>query len=125
MTEAEILSKLTDIFHDVFEMPSIVLSPEMTAQDVPGWDSVSHITMVVETEQSFGVKFHTTEIEALKNVGDLVRLIQDEDQQIVTEMPLFPTIDVARGTVSLPPWPVRPSSWSTPRSPCPPGYLVR
>ena len=65
-----------DIFHDVFEMPSIVLGPEMTAQDVPGWDSVSHITMVVETEQSFGVKFHTTEIESLKNVGDLVRLIK-------------------------------------------------
>ena len=76
MTEAEILSKLTDIFHDVFELPSIVLSPEMTAQDVPGWDSVNHITLVVETEQSFGVKFLTTEIEALKNVGDLVRLIK-------------------------------------------------
>jgi acyl carrier protein len=76
MTEAEVLSKLTDIFHDVFELPSIVLSPEMTAQDVQGWDSVNHITLVVETERSFDVKFLSTEIEALKNVGDLVRLIK-------------------------------------------------
>jgi acyl carrier protein len=76
MTEAEILAKLTDIFHDVFELSSMVLSPEMTAQDVPGWDSVSHITLVVETEQSFGIKFLTTEIEELKNVGDLVSLIK-------------------------------------------------
>jgi len=76
MTEAEILPKLTDIFHEVFELPSIVLRPEMTAQDVAGWDSVNHITLVVETERVFGVKFRTTEIETLKNVGDMVMLIK-------------------------------------------------
>ena len=48
----------------------------MTAADVPGWDSVNHITLVVETERVFGIKFRTTEIEDLKNVGDLFRLIK-------------------------------------------------
>jgi len=76
MTEADILHTLKEIFCDIFDLPSIVLTPEMTAADVPGWDSVNHITLVVETERVFGIKFRTTEIEDLKNVGDLVRLIE-------------------------------------------------
>jgi acyl carrier protein len=76
MTEADILQKLTAIFRDIFDQPSILLTARTTAEDVPGWDSVSHITLVVETETTFGVKFWTTEIEELKNVGDLVQLIK-------------------------------------------------
>lgn len=76
MTESEITQKLAGIFCEVFDLPSIVLTPDMTAQDVPEWDSVNHITLVVETERVFGVKFRTTEIEDLKNVGDLIRLIK-------------------------------------------------
>jgi acyl carrier protein len=76
MMEAEILHTLTEIFCDIFDLPSVVLTPEMTAADVPGWDSVNHITLVVETERVFGIKFRTTEIEDLKNVDDLVRLIK-------------------------------------------------
>ena len=76
MTEADILHRLTEIFCDIFDLPSIVLTPEMTAEDVPDWDSVNHITLVVETERVFGIKFRTTEIEDLKNVGDLIQLIK-------------------------------------------------
>ena len=57
-------------------MPSIVLGPETTADDVAGWDSINHITIVVEAERRFGIKFQTAEIEELKNVGDFVRLIK-------------------------------------------------
>jgi acyl carrier protein len=76
MTEADILRKLTAIFLDIFDLPVIHLTAGTTADDVPGWDSVNHITLVVETETVFGVKFRTTEIEELKNVGDLVQLIK-------------------------------------------------
>ena len=76
MTEADILQKLTTIFRDIFDQPSILVTAGTTAEDVPGWDSVNHITLIVETETTFGVKFRTTEIEELKNVGDLVQLIK-------------------------------------------------
>jgi acyl carrier protein len=76
MTEADILQTLNSIFCDIFDLPSIALTAEMTADDVQGWDSVSHITLVVETERTFGIKFRSTEIEDLKNVGDLVQLIK-------------------------------------------------
>lgn len=76
MTEAEIYAGLTEVFHDVFDNDSIVLTPATTADDVEDWDSHNHITLLVAAEQRFGVKFHTAEIESLRNVGELVRCIE-------------------------------------------------
>ncbi|TLU70598.1 acyl carrier protein [Lichenicoccus roseus] len=75
MTEADIKTKLTAIFRDVFDDDSIVLRDDMTADDIPEWDSMSHVTLVVATEQTFGIKFRTAEIEEMHDVGDFVRLI--------------------------------------------------
>ncbi|WP_428376810.1 acyl carrier protein [Lichenicoccus sp.] len=75
MTEADIKTKLTAIFRDVFDDDSIVLRDDMTADDIPEWDSMSHVTLVVATEQTFGIKFRTAEIEEMHDVGDFARLI--------------------------------------------------
>lgn len=76
MEQAEIYSKLTDIFRDIFDEEGLVLRPEMTAADVEEWDSFNHINLIVATEARFGVKFQTAEVESLKNVGHFVDLIQ-------------------------------------------------
>jgi len=75
MNEAEIISELTPLFQEVLDNPSLALTPETQAADVPGWDSVAHITLVVVIEQKFGIHFNTAEIEELRNVGDLAKLI--------------------------------------------------
>jgi acyl carrier protein len=76
MTEAEIYSGLTEIFHDIFDDDQIVLTPETTAEDIEDWDSHNHISIIVATEMRFGVKFQTAEIESLRNVGELARCIE-------------------------------------------------
>jgi acyl carrier protein len=76
MTEQDILQALTLVFRDVFDDDSIALRPETTADDIDGWDSQAHVTLVVATEMRFGIKFRTGELEGLHNVGDFVRLIQ-------------------------------------------------
>jgi acyl carrier protein len=78
VNNSEILEKLTDIFHDVFSDDSLVLAPQMTADDVEEWDSFNHINIVVATETRFGIKFKTAEIEKLKNVGEFVELISQK-----------------------------------------------
>jgi acyl carrier protein len=75
MTERDILARLTTIFQDLFDDPSLIVGERTTAEDVEGWDSVNHVLLVVEVERRFGVKFRTAEIETLRNVGDLVGLI--------------------------------------------------
>jgi acyl carrier protein len=60
----------------VFGDPTLAMTSETTSDDVPRWDSMSHITLVVECECRFGVRFQTMELEELRCVGELVRLIQ-------------------------------------------------
>ena len=75
MTDSEIFSRLTDIFHDVFDDDDIELTPDMTAEDVEEWDSLSHIRLIVAAEREFGVSFSSSEVANLENVGQFVDLI--------------------------------------------------
>ncbi|NCS87320.1 MAG: acyl carrier protein [Ignavibacteria bacterium CG_4_9_14_3_um_filter_36_18] len=54
------------------------LKPEMTANQVPGWDSLNHINIIVAIEKEFAVKFKGLEILKAKNIGDLQKLIDSK-----------------------------------------------
>lgn len=70
-----VLEQLTPIFHLVFDNDQISLTPETTADQVDGWDSFSHINLIMAIEQHFGITFNYREVASFKNVGDLARLI--------------------------------------------------
>jgi acyl carrier protein len=76
MDSQEILAQLTDIVREVLEDDDIVLRPDMTAEDVPGWDSMAHINIIVAAEIQFGIKFRAAETEELRDVGGFVELIE-------------------------------------------------
>ena len=76
MDEPQIYQRLTGIFQDVFDEDSIEVTPKLSADDVDGWDSLTHIRLVLTIEKVFKIKFSTSEIGKLENVGDLVALIQ-------------------------------------------------
>jgi acyl carrier protein len=73
---AAILAEVTDIFRSVLQDLRIELTPGMTSDDLPAWDSMNHIALVVEAECRFDIQFQTAEIEDVTSVGDLVRMIQ-------------------------------------------------
>ncbi len=75
MDEVQIYARLSKIFEDVFDEDSIKVTPELSARDVDGWDSLTHIRLMVTVEKAFKIKFSTSEIGKLENVGDLVALI--------------------------------------------------
>ena len=50
------------------------------AHDVPGWDSLSHVDVILAVEEHFGVRFSSREVLALKNIGDLQRLLDTKRQ---------------------------------------------
>ena len=75
MNQSDTYQALTEILREVFDDPDLVATPELSAVDVAEWDSFNHINVVVAAEQRFGVKFHASEIEALRNVGEFVDLI--------------------------------------------------
>ncbi len=75
MTAQDIQTKLETIFHDVFMDDSIKLNTDMTATDIEGWDSMTHINLIFACEQEFGIKFTLAEIAGLKTVGSLMDVI--------------------------------------------------
>lgn len=76
MLATDIYDKLTPIFREVFDDRDLVLTSTMTAHDVEGWDSLSHIRLIVSVEQAFGIRFSTAEVGGLKDVGQFVELIR-------------------------------------------------
>jgi len=76
MDEQKIYDRLTTVFEDVFDDDSIRLTPELSADDVDGWDSLKHLRLMLTVEKAFKITLSTSEIGKLENVGALVKLIQ-------------------------------------------------
>ena len=77
MSNEEVLAKLQQIFRKVLSDNSIVLTESTTAKDVAGWDSLSHVMLVVEIEDSFKKRFKSREIQNWQCVGDMVTSLQN------------------------------------------------
>jgi acyl carrier protein len=72
---AEVRTRLTAIFREVFDDDAIAIHDEMTAEEVEEWDSLNHINLILAVERSFGVRFTTSEIGNLANVGEFIALL--------------------------------------------------
>lgn len=70
------LEKLNQIFQMVFDDETIQISLAMTANDVDGWDSLSHVNLITTIEAMFGIRFTQKELLRQKNVGDLITDIE-------------------------------------------------
>ncbi len=77
MSREEILKKVNDIFHDVFDDEDIVVTEETTAEDVEDWDSLMHITLISEIESEFGFKFKMKDVVGMANVGEMLDIIEE------------------------------------------------
>jgi acyl carrier protein len=78
VNQSQILDEVAGIIRDVLSPlgdKDLKIGLETTADLTEDWDSFNHINIVVATEQHFGVKFKTAEIESLRDVGELVALI--------------------------------------------------
>lgn len=76
MTPDEIKNKLTEIIRDVLDDENLILDRETSANDVEDWDSLAHISIIVAIEKEFKVKFDLYELKPLKNLGEMIDLIQ-------------------------------------------------
>ncbi|WP_103865526.1 acyl carrier protein [Aquimarina sp. I32.4] len=78
MSKDEILSKVKEAFVSVLEHDNFQLTDETTANDVDGWESVTHMMIISEVEKIFNIKFKLMDLMNMNNVGDLVKTIESE-----------------------------------------------
>jgi acyl carrier protein len=74
----DLQENLNTIFRAVFDDNDIVITPGTTANDIEGWDSLSHVNLIVAIETKFGIRFSQKELLTFKNVGDLLKSIRQK-----------------------------------------------
>ncbi len=78
MNREDLYSELKEIFEDVLDLDDVTLTDKTVADDVEGWDSLTHIILISAVEKEFNVKFNMKEIVNLHNVGELIDLILEK-----------------------------------------------
>ena len=76
MEQVEIVNQLTKIFRNIFNDNQLTIYNEMTAGDVDGWDSLSHMLLITDVETHFEIKFKLRELNKIINVGVLIGFIE-------------------------------------------------
>ena len=82
MDREKIKAKLTGVFQDVFDDDSIELSDKTTADDIDGWDSLEHITLISAVEKAFKMRFTMKEVSGMKNVGEMMDILAERAKKI-------------------------------------------
>jgi len=72
------MNRLTQVFREIFDDDALVLEDTTVARDVPGWDSLTHVSLIVAIEREFKIRFTSGEITKLENVGALRKLVESK-----------------------------------------------
>jgi acyl carrier protein len=70
--------RLLGIFQDVFDDDEMELQDHFTAEHIEDWDSLNNVKMMVQVEMAFGIRFKTSEVSNLEDVGTLIKLIDSK-----------------------------------------------
>jgi acyl carrier protein len=70
-----ISDRLQSTIRHHLKLADLDLTEATTADEVPGWDSLSHIEVIAAVEEEFGVRFKALEVIRLKNIGELQALV--------------------------------------------------
>lgn len=72
------LLRVQEVFRDVFDDDSLVLTEHMSAVDIEDWDSFMQIRLIVALEKKFAVHFHPKDLDKLTNIGDMICLLNSK-----------------------------------------------
>lgn len=78
MNRNEIIEKLTPIFREKLGKNDLVLTDELSANDVENWTSLTHMLIMTKIEETFGVTFKLKELKKLQNVGDMISVLEEK-----------------------------------------------
>jgi len=77
MSRHVLFDRLEPIFREILD-PDLTLTDDLDASQVPSWDSLNHITLIVAIESEFGVEIPANELASLRTVGDIARSVESK-----------------------------------------------
>ncbi|WP_324283369.1 acyl carrier protein [Fusobacterium polymorphum] len=73
--------RLQEIFRDIFDDEKLIITEEMSANDIEDWDSLAQINLIIAIEKEFKVKFRLEEVSNLKNIGEMLELLSKKTKE--------------------------------------------
>ena len=73
--------RLQEIFRDIFDDEKLIITEEMSANDIEDWDSLAQINLIIAIEKEFKVKFRLEEVSNLKNIGEMLELFSKKTKE--------------------------------------------
>ncbi len=70
--------KFKKVILDELELDDFDITDDTRADQVPGWDSLSHINIILAIEKNFNIRFKGLEVLRCKNIGDLQKLVNSK-----------------------------------------------
>ncbi len=77
----EILKQINNIFIELFEDESIVLTERSDTSEIEAWDSLNHIQVITAIEKHFKIRFELNDLLNFQNIGDLCNGVQSRLQK--------------------------------------------
>ncbi len=78
MTKEEIFNSVQEIFRDIFDEDDLIITDNTNADEIEEWDSLNHINLVSAIEKEFKIRFALGELQTLKDVGSMIRLMMEK-----------------------------------------------
>lgn len=75
MKNDDILSSIEEIVRRILENETIKLTNQITINQVPGWDSLNHIRIIIAIENKFKMKYTAEEIRTIQDIGKLCDIV--------------------------------------------------
>jgi len=75
-----VIAEMQELFDQIF-LDNVILTPTLSAKDVPEWDSLIHINILVSVEEHFHIRFRMGEVEATKNIQEFAELVSRRMQE--------------------------------------------
>ncbi|MBV9179751.1 MAG: acyl carrier protein [Acidobacteria bacterium] len=70
------VSEIRRIISENLRVPASTIQPDSKASELPNWDSLNHLTIVMQIEQTFGMHFDLEEIGELNSVDKIVKAVE-------------------------------------------------
>lgn len=75
MSDHDVLTKVQQAFKNAFDVDPQAVTIDTTASDISAWDSVGHLSLAGNLEETFGVSLDVDELMEMESVRDIVRIV--------------------------------------------------
>ena len=73
---ASTFEQVRSVASDIFGIPADKISADSSPETIENWDSMQHLNLVLAVEEKFGVQLNPEDIEQMKNIGAVAKLVE-------------------------------------------------